>query len=152
MTATFTQARDEMFALVKTAWDAGTAAIVGYVPYVHWQGVEVQGKQDGSKYWARVSKQTVDSEQTSLSMNVGEEGKRRYNEYGIIFIQLFCPKSQGDAEAKGGELAEFARAIFRGVSTENCVWFKNARINEVPAEDLFHRFNVVAEFEYDEVT
>lgn len=151
MTATYTQARNEVFACFRDAWEAGAPAIAGYLPKVHWQGVEAQGKVEGIRHWARASTQTVIAEQTSLSMNVGEEGKVRYTESGLVFIQLFAPKSLGDSQYVAGLLAQVARNAFRRKSTEHCVWFRNARINELDSEDLFYRLNVVAEFEYDEV-
>lgn len=151
MTATYTQARNEIFATFKDKWEAAAPAIAGYLPKVHWQGVEEQGKIEGLRHWARASTQTVIAEQTSLAMNVGEEGKIRYTESGLVFIQLFAPKSDGNGQYIGGLLAQVARSAFRKTSTDNCVWFRNARINELDPEDLFYRFNVVAEFEYDEV-
>lgn len=144
-------ARDEMFALFNAAWLAGTAAIVGYVPEVRWQGITKETKPDESKFWARVSLQTVGGEQASLSNCAGAIGQKHYTDFGLIFVQIFAPKSGQQSQLKLSRLGMLARNVFRGVSTDHKVWFRNARINELPDELEFHRLNVVAEYEYDEL-
>lgn len=151
MTTTRSEARNEINGLFLAAWNANAAAIVGYVPNVEWQGVQPRTTPDPSKYWARVSMQTVFEEQTTLSTCEGKPGQKRYTASGLVFVQLFCPKSLGQAFELGGELAEVAKKAFRGKSTPGKVWFRNARINEIDPEDLYYRYNVVTEFEYDEL-
>jgi len=144
-------ARDEIYALLNTAWLAGAAAIVGYVPEIRWQGVTKETKIDESKFWARASMQSVDAEQASLSNCAGAIGQKHYTDFGLIFVQLFAPMAAQQATVKLGRLAMLARNVYRGVSTDNKVWFRNARINTLPDELQFHRLNVVAEYEYDEL-
>jgi hypothetical protein len=151
MTTTYTGARDEMFALLKSVVDAGAAAIVGYNPYVEYQGVDNAVKSPTDKFWSRVSTQTVISQQTTLSTCEGEIGKKRYTESGLLFVQLFAPKAADNVQKKLGLLAELNRKAFRGTTTPGHVWFRNARINELAQEALFLRINVVTEFEYDEI-
>ncbi|WZB35692.1 tail terminator [Enterobacteria phage FtMidnight] len=146
----YDKASDEINALFFAAWKDKAPAIVGYVPEVRWFGVEDSDLPDGSKFWARVSKQTVMEEQTSLSTCVGEPGKRRYTASGLVFVQLFCPKSVDKACELGERLAVVARNAFRGKTTPGKIWFRNVRINEIPPESLYFRFNIVAEFEYTE--
>ena len=149
MTTTYSNAIDEINAEFWNSWNSDkTVFIVGYVPDVRWQGVEEPSLPDGSKFWARVSIQTVFEEQTSLA---GNESKKRYTSSGLVFVQIFCPKSNAQANEFGKKLSEVARNAFRGKSTAGAVWFRNVRINELSPEDLFYRFNVVAEFEYDEI-
>lgn len=149
MTTNYVDAIDQMFSLFNSAWNAETMAIVGYVPDVRWPGVEEPGTPDASKYWARVSQQTVIEEQSTIS---DDNGKRRYTASGLIFVQLFCPKSEAAAMENGRKLAIIARNSFRGKTTSGKVWFRNARINELAPEESAYRFNVVAEYEYDEVS
>lgn len=161
MTATYEKAVDEMFSLFLAAWTANTAAVVGYVPEIRWQGVKPpEGqpeKPDGDKYWVRVSQQTVIEEQTSLSAcvvdneNGGTLPASRFTASGLLFVQLFCPKSDARSMEFGRKLAMIARNAFRGKKTESGVWFLNVRINPLDSEELWNRFNVVAETEYDEV-
>ena len=149
MTTTYSGATDEICGQFWQAWNAAeVSSLVGYVPDVRWPYVEEPETPDSSKYWARVSIQTVFEEQTALA---GNDTKRRYTASGLVFVQLFCPKSVSDSGEVGRKLAEISRNAFRCKSSPNNVWFRNARINELSPENLFHRFNVVAEFEYDEV-
>jgi hypothetical protein len=148
MSTTYSTAIKSMFSLFFTAWQAGATSIVGYIPNINWPGIEKPTKEDASKFWARVSQQTVDEGQTALA---GAGSRRRYTAKGLIFIQLFCPKTDSRSIDLGRSLAVLARDSFRGkISTEN-VWFRNVRIQELDAEESYHRFNVVVEYEYDEM-
>jgi len=151
MTVGYSEARNQMFALFKAAWDAGSAAIVGYVPEVRWQDNELADKPQSGKHWCRASTQSVIERQATLSDCVGEPGKKRYESAGLVFVQLFAPKSVANASEKAQQLAVIARNAFRGKSTAGGIWFYNVRINNLAAENLFYRFNVVAEYEYDEI-
>jgi len=145
----YTNAINSIFSLFLTAWSAGTPAITTTAPKVYWPGVQEPASIDGSKFWARVSQQTVIESQTALAG--GDTGKKRYTAQGLIFVQIFCPKSDSANFQKGRLLAVVARDSFRGKTTTENVWIRNARINELSSEESFHRFNVVVEYEYDEI-
>lgn len=151
MTTTHTGARNEINKLFNTAWQANAGAVAQYVPPVEWQGVQPKDTPNTSKHWARVSIQTVLEDQTTLSSCEGQPGQKRFTASGLVFVQIFSPKSLGDGFKVGGLLAEVARNAFRGKTTDSHVWFRNVRINELEPEDLYYRHNVVAEFEYDEL-
>lgn len=151
MTTTYSEARNQINALFLAAWNAGSPAISTYIPEIRWKGDAKRELPDGSKFWCRVSIQTVLEEQSTLSTCEGKPGQKRYTASGLVFVQIFCPKSDTQAYSKGGKLAEVARNGFRGKSTPGKVWFRNARINELDPEELYERFNVVTEFEYDEL-
>lgn len=148
---TYTQAVDAMFKLFNDAWSAGASAIVGSVPPIRWQGVEGRDKPLPNSYWCRVSTQNVLERQTTHKTGVAIGENRRYTSSGLLFVQLFCPMSSADAMDKGRQLATLARDAFRGKTTPNDVWFRNARINELPPEESFYRFNIVVEYEYDDI-
>ena len=148
MPATYEEAIDQLFETFKTAWDADTTAIVGYVPEIRWQGVESPNAPDTSKYWARASQQTVMESQTTLA---NEAGCIRYTAEGIVFIQVFCPKSDSLSMENGRKLAMVGKEGFRGKKTSGGIWFRNVRIQELPAEMKWNRLNVMAEYEYDEI-
>lgn len=150
MTATYTQAIDDMFALFNAAWQ-NSNAIVGSVPEVRWQGVEERDVPPANAYWCRVSTQNVIDRQATLKSGVDSGQQRRYTSQGLLFVQLFCPMSDARAMEKGRQLAELARAAFRGVESPNGVWFRNARINELAPADNAYRFNIVVEYEYDDI-
>lgn len=147
----FDDTRDEINTLFSTAWSAKSAAVVGYIPEIRWQGVQYRSTPDGSKFWVRLSKQTIFEEQATFSDCVEEPGKKRYTASGLIFVQLFCPKSETRSFKLGERLSKIARNAFRGKTTPGKIWFRNVRINEIDPEELYNRFNVVAEFEYDEL-
>lgn len=151
MTLEYDAARDEMFALFLTAWNANTTALVGYVPEVRWQGKEDGTKPDRSKFWARVSIQSVLEQQATLSNCVVEQGKKKYESAGLVFVQLFGPKAVATAYDDLQKLAKVARNAYRGKTTPGNVWFRNVRINTLGPEELFYRLNVVAEYEFDEL-
>lgn len=144
---TYEEAIDEIFGIFNAAWFGDSAAVVGYVPEVRWPGVEEPEKPELSKFWARVSQQTVIEGQSSLRNG---DGGQRYTTDGLVFVQIFCPKSDSLGMTNGRKLAIIARNAFRGNATSGQVWFRNARINELPPEENWYRFNVVAEYEYDE--
>lgn len=148
----FDDARNQMNAMFWASWQLNTPSICGYIPEVRWQGKEDRSLPDASKFWVRVSQQTLIEQQTAFSKNVNNNAGRRFTTKGLMFIQLFCPKSETRSFQMGAELAVVAKNSLRGKSTANCVWFRNVRINELPPEELCFRFNVVAEYEYDEVS
>lgn len=145
---TYEDAIDEMFSIIRLAFNSNAGAIVGYIPDIRWPGIKEEGTPDASKFWARVSQQTVIEEQTTLRGNAGE---KRYTASGLIFVQLFCPFSDVAGYPKGRKLAKMARNAFREAPSSGKVWFRNARINELASEDGAYRFNVVTEYEYDEI-
>lgn len=148
MTLTYPQATDEIKSFFWSDWNSvKTSSIVGYVPKVFWQGITEPDPPDSDAFWARFSIQTVFEEQSGLS---GGDLSRRYTTSGLIFIQIFCPKSESRGFEFGQQLASVGRASFRGRSTPGGVWFRNVRINELNPEQLCYRFNVVSEFEFDE--
>lgn len=138
----YTGAIDEIFGAFKDVW-ANTDDIVGYVPVIRWPGIE-EGTPDASKFWTRISQQTVLSGQKTLSNTT-----RIFETSGLIFIQIFCPKSIVNSFNLGRQLAQKALETFR--SRTSNVRFINARIQELPSEENFYRFNVVSEYDYWEV-
>ena len=133
---------------------AETLALIGYQPAILWAGNELNAKPDSTKYFVRVSHQTVLERQANLSNCEGIAGQKRYRIDGLTFVQIFCPSSDKQVARKGLQLATIARNAFRGGaahSDQDTIWFYNARINKLPIENDLHRLNVVAEHEYDEL-
>lgn len=150
MTTGYVNAVDEIFALFLAAWQASAPGIVGYTPVVYWPGVVEPTSPDLTKFWARASQQTVREEQATLS-EPDQAGKKRYQNDGLVFVQIFCPPAASGAMLKGRQLGEIAKNAFRGKQTSSNVWFRNARIQELAPEPAWLRFNVVAEYQYDEI-
>jgi hypothetical protein len=141
---------DEIFGLLHTNWSSGTTAIVGYIPEIRWVGDGVRDIPETSKYWCRVSTQNIDEIQTTINENA-ENNKRRYTNFGILFIQLFAPRSDATAVEKGLQLAELIKNIFRGRNTSTGIWFRNVVIKPLPEEENWYRFNIIARYEFDQI-
>lgn len=152
MTIEYNQAVDQINSKFWEVWNSSqTSSIVGYVPETRWWGIEEPTLPDGSKFWCRVSVQSANETQACFSSYDDTPNKKRYNCSGLVFVQIFCPKSNAKAAELGRSLAQIAKKAFRGKSTADGVWFRNVRINELAPENLFYRFNIIAEFEYDEI-
>ena len=147
MTTTYENALAEIFAAFNTAWQAGTASIVGYIPVIIWPGSDT-GVPDASKFWVRISTQGVGSEQSTLAESVVTQGSKRFETFGLIFLQIFAPK-RSDSATKSKKLAMLAQNTFRD-GTLNVI-IRNARIQELPEENGLIRINVVADYEFDEI-
>ena len=147
MSATYTQAIDEIFGRFNDIWQAQATGICGEVPEVRWHGIESPEKPNYDKYWVRVSQETVDERQSTLrNPNCGQ----RHRTDGLLFIQLFCPKSDARSMENGRKLATIARDAYRGYTSPSGVWFRNARVSELEAEEKWIRFNVIVTYQYDE--
>lgn len=146
MTATYREAVDAMFELFNTAWIDGTTAIVGSIPQIFWQGVEPIDKPVVDAFYAMVSAQNVIDRQATFRNET-----KRYTSNGLLTIQLFCPRANSQAMDKGRQLAELCREVFRNNGTSNGVWFRNARINDLPPEENSYRFNIIVDYEFDEI-
>lgn len=151
MSLTYSQAIDEISQIFYDAWRAGAPAIVGNIPEIRWHGVAEKEDTPVDDYWVRFSTRNVNEQQASLSNEVGAPGQRRYNTAGLVFVQLFCPMTDTQAKLKGELLAEIAKLAFRGKTTPGGVWFRNTRINNLPVDEKSYRFNIVSEYEYDEI-
>lgn len=143
----YSSAIDEIFTLFNEAWASGADEIIGYTPDILWPGL-ANGVPDNSKFWVRISKQQVGSNQGTLSESVVQNGSKRFNSFGLIFVQIFAPK-RNDSPILADKLANFTQNIFRS-KTDN-VTLRNSRIQELPLEDGAIRINVVVEFEFDEI-
>lgn len=151
MITDFAEATDQINKLFNDAWQVGTSSIVGYIPEIRWEGKEKDPKPDASKFWVRHSVQSVDENQSSLSVCEGVSGNKKYTSTGLVFIQVFCPKSIINANAVGKKLAAVGKKAYRGKTTQGKIWFRNVRVVSIPEEFAYYRFNVIAEYEYDEI-
>jgi hypothetical protein len=146
MNMTYRGAKDEMFAALKTLWDAETPAVYGgAIPTIFWDGVP-PAQPVATASWAFVTLRHVAGSQVSLS---DPAGLRRFEKNGIITVSVFSPLIKG--LALGEKLAEIAKKSFEGKSTPGGVWFKNVRIVEVGPDGPWFMWNVLAEFRYDEL-
>lgn len=92
--------------------------------------------------WARVFIRHATGSQRSL----GPIGGRRFENKGVMIIQVMTPAGTGSS---GSSIAEALVNGFRDAQTD--VWFRNTRMREVGASGAFNQINVLTDFTYDEV-
>lgn len=152
MSLTYRGARDEVYGLLTAAWDANKDAIFGgYAKEIRYAGVGDPSKPDGDCYWVWLSMQSIDSEQSTLSTCVGKPGQVRYTDFGLVFAQLFGPRSDTEGPGRLPQMSEILRNTLRRKNRGGHVWFRAARIIPLSEEEKWLRENVVAEYNYDEI-
>lgn len=143
-------ARDLMASVLIAAWGLHPWASLGLQkpPTIEWQGM------DGNKapavtepylIWAANHNQ---SPQAALSDDIGN---RLYETSGMLIMQAKAPLIKGNGFEVAERMAIIARNAYRGKTTPDCIWFRNARFEEVGADAGWFLFNIFVEFEYDEV-
>jgi hypothetical protein len=145
----YTLARDEIYAEAYNAVQ-NNASPFGYVPEIRYKDDRLNTTPDASKVWMRFSMDTVIETQSGLSNDVTGPGKRRFCVDGLFFIQIFAPMSQSDTREKVNSFAQAIKDALR--KHKGDVILRNIRVNELPTENMQYRLNVVAQYEYDEIS
>lgn len=144
----FSSARDEVLEMFRAAWEQQTPVVnKGVAVRVEWNGVDAQNPPPGDKPYATIVVRHTDGDQRSL----GTVGNRRFGNLGLITVQCFAPLSEGGGLLLAENLSMIARDVYRGRSTETGIWFRRVTIREIGPSDSWYQFNMVAEFQYDEV-
>ena len=138
MTADYQEARDSIFEILKQGW-----ATTGFP--ILWPDV-VADIPTTRAPWARVLLKHSLGYQATLS---GSTGQQRFSREGFIIVQIFTPNGEGST--RGYTLSKVVSNIFEGKSTENGIWFRNIRVNEVGSDSNWFQINVICDFIYDEV-
>lgn len=139
MSTTTLEARDIILGVFYGKWN-GLSASPGPVHF----SAEAGEKPTTRVPWARVTLRHSDGPQTTLTGAIGD--KRRYTQYGVLFIQLFTQIGEGETELY--RIATEIRSAYnqaRGLP----VWFRNARLGEVGSRAMWEQLNVLVDFEYD---
>ncbi len=145
----YTEAINEICKRFDDYWQTHAPSIVGYTPEIRMPRVVHSMPINPAVHWGRLSIQSVMASQAAFC-GYGN-GAKKYQESGLVFIQLFGPRNEVEAAEQQDRLAQIARAAFRGISLPGKVWFRNARINNVPDESEMLRLNVVADYYYNEI-
>jgi hypothetical protein len=151
MSLTPQQARKELLALVNTCWQAKAGAIVGYVPEIRFQGVELPGLPGAEKFWMRCSTQGVAAPQRGHMMPEAGISKPVHDNIGFITLQIFAPMKSPDSWEKGELLAELGQGMFMASETGGSIWFRNPRIRELDNDGTWYRWNVIADYQFSQV-
>lgn len=157
MSSSAPEARDDVFRLFTEGWTLADD-IVGESVELRYQGVlfgpggTALPPIDPGRYWARLSMRNVMSRQSAFVIDQVEgESPIVFESNGLLFVQVFAPMSAVDGFAKGLLLAKLAQAIFRAAETPSGVIFRNVRISELEDDTKSYRWNVIAEYEFDEI-
>lgn len=142
-------ARKEIFALIAAQWTAKAPAIIAPAPEMRWQGIEKGDLPGASAYWARSSTQLVTTRQRAFIM-AGAGSPTGYETNGNVFIQIFAPMKAPSSYAKGELLAGLGQCMFMAAETPSGVWFRNPRINELTPDGTWYRWNVIADFQFNQ--
>lgn len=150
MSATREVARNEIFAALKAAWDAGAGVTAGKV--ILWPNtpgsppLQQEGDTSSPPFWARVKLDFTERGQGSLS---GANGQTMYSQTGFLFVQLFEPSGKGLLITDKASKILFD--AFDELKTASGVWFRRARSVEVGNEGNWFQTNFIVEFNYDEI-
>jgi hypothetical protein len=136
MSLTFAQAIDDINSMMKTAWDS-----TGYE--VHWEDVRTNRSETNDPWVTFVVRHA-----TSDQDNLGGIGARNFVRTGIAIASIFTPTGNGLSESYG--LAKVVADAYEGQSSDNGVWFRRIRLQEVGRESQFYQVNVLIDFEYNE--
>lgn len=150
MTLTYTQATDELNAIIASANESNKAkAALAYKPAIYWQGQLYSTQIDKTKLYLKPSRQDVLSLQKGLATEAVEGQRTRQENNGLLFVQLFAPDTDPKAFRQLELVAENLANALR--KHKGNVIIRNAKVNSLPPENSQYRLNVVAEYQYDEL-
>jgi hypothetical protein len=145
------EARDELFAMLKSQWDSLAAPFnlpeQTTPPQIYWQGVDYQDPPPLGSPYARAHIVHSGGQQSSL----GPVGGRLFERTGVIIVQCFAPTSSGKSGTLSVSLATIAKNAFEGRASPGGIWLRRCRISEVGSENGWFQVNAQAEFTYSEV-
>lgn len=155
MTATITEARDDILGRFRTAWlaDPLSAPIAVKWPDVA-QGEFPPKTEDADKNvipWARITvlHNPGAGGESAISGDGGVAARRRYTRLGTVTVNIFT--ARGDGRTLSDQLVIIAMRAFESQRTPNGVIFRNVRPTGVGKDGAYYQANVVCDFEYDEV-
>lgn len=138
MSATYTQARDEIFAVISTAW-----ATTGFL--MLWPD-KVGEKPPTRSPWARTTLRHTDGGQSTLA---NHQGLQRFRRDGILTVQIFTPVGEGTERSY--DLAKVISDALEGTTTAKGVWFRNVRLKEIGSDTPWFQVNINSDFYYEEL-
>lgn len=142
-------ARDEIFALLKAAWDLSAETLTVMRGYNGTDFDRPQARGTGSEAtpWMFAVIQHLPAE--TANANLGPAGSRRFNYGGVLIVQHFGPATDG--LQKCHKLARVTKEATEGAKTAGGVFFRRVSVQEQPRDGDWGRVDVVAPFEYDTV-
>lgn len=157
MSTDIVSATDSILAAFKVAWDAGSPAFNGgVIPTIVYEMLEPDLKphpRDESLAWVRVVIRHLSSMKVTLT---SATGSARYRREGIVWLQIFVPRTSALDYTNTQRLAIVAQKAYEGKraglggGSAGDVQFYDVAIMERPMEAGFVRYDVKTKFCYDE--
>lgn len=120
-----------------------------YVPVVNWRNVELKDRNDNGVHWLHFAMQNVSKKQKSFTGGRTDTVGTQYTTYGYVTAEVYFSKSAYQTVDED-RLTTIVERCFIQQNTQG-VWFRNAVIVDLEAEENHYRSNVLAEYEYDSV-
>lgn len=152
MTSSYVDSTDEMYEALRLGIAGPVTEVLGYEPKIYWEHLGENDNPPQDKFWVRVRRVTLDSDQGTLSNCVGSIGARRFETWGLLIVELACPVTTETSALLLAQCGQALQIHLRKRVTKSIVRFKNVRIDDsIGVVNRFNRLNVVAGFEYDEL-
>ena len=125
----------------------GTGTV--YTPEVIYRNVEPRKQEDNGQHFLHFMMKNASRVQTTLTGTAAHTVGTQYNTRGHVTVEVYFSKQAYRSDDED-YLTEILQRVFQQRYAD-CVWFKNAIIVDLEAEEKYFRSNVLAEFEYDSV-
>lgn len=136
-------ARNFLYGFARDHYTLATQAVLGASGALRYSGGPDRTQPADNAHWARVVALVADEYQETLRVET-----RRWTTIGTVFVQLFAPVTDSQAQVRLDTIAELVRNAFRlyqGADIE----FTNAVINDaVNNEPQWLRANVTSTYQY----
>ena len=120
-----------------------------YVPKVFWRNVEKEATNDNGAHFLHFAMQNVRSNQKSFTGGRQNNVGTLHTTYGFVTVEIYFSKTAYQTIDED-RLSTIVQRCFIQQNVEG-IWFRNALIVDLPAEENHFRTNVLAEYEYDSI-
>lgn len=141
------QAKDEAYELITNLFNDWLIAN-DQVCEIRYQG-KINKTEPGTAFVLLSMQQVLSPQRGFLHTEDGADSGV-FETAGLVFGQVHVPMASEDAFRNGDLIATALRNIVRQTDTGSGMWFRNARFNELPSDGQFYKWNVIAEYEFDE--
>lgn len=136
MSLTFKEAVDDVNAMFLEAVQP-----LGYT--IHWEAVAVDRQPGTNPFFMFITRHAAGRQDT-----LGGVGHRSFQRLGTSVASIYTPVGKGLSESYA--LAKTVADAYEGKTSQNGVWFRNVRIQEIGRDGEFYQTNVLVDFEYYE--
>lgn len=148
MAATLVTAHDELVKAFLIGWNraAPLAGDTGKYPYiVNFTDPDGVPNKALSGPWSRINAVHASGVGTSVS-------RRRYENAGTLFVQIFVPESPLGAKAAAKKAQTIAQAVSDGLKEyRGLVDLTSIRFNDVPKDGPYFRQDVLCQFRWTQI-